>query len=318
MAINGITEHPDKKSLNAGLYNDENKFTAKKNKSTKKILEKITENIFLLSSMISIVSLIIITVFIFINGSGIFFKVGFTNIIFGMEWKPLEGSYGLFPMILSSLLVTIGTTIIGVSIGLMTAVLLAELSPKNLSRIIRPAVDLLAGIPSVVYGFFGLIVIVPIIDSKFGGGGNSILAAIIILGIMILPTIISISETSIRAVPKEYKEGSLALGASHIETIFKVILPAAKSGIFAAIVLAMGRAIGETMAVILVIGNTPQIPNSLFDRARTLTSNIALEMGYAQGLHQEALFATGVVLFVFIMLLNIVLNVFVRKAGENN
>lgn len=318
MAINGITEHPDKNSLNAGLYIDENKYTTKKNKTTKKMPEKITENIFLLSSMISIVSLIIITVFIFINGSGIFFKVGFTNIILGMEWKPLEGSYGLFPMILSSLLVTIGTTIIGVSIGLMTAVLLAELSPKNLSRIIRPAVDLLAGIPSVVYGFFGLIVIVPIIDSKFGGGGNSILAAIIILGIMILPTIISISETSIRAVPKEYKEGSLALGASHIETIFKVILPAAKSGIFAAIVLAMGRSIGETMAVILVIGNTPQIPNSLFDRARTLTSNIALEMGYAQGLHQEALFATGVVLFVFIMLLNIVLNVFVRKAGENN
>lgn len=318
MAINEITEQPDKKYLKAGLYTDENKYTTNKNRTRKKIVEKITENIFLLSSMISIVSLIIITVFIFINGSGIFFKVGFTNIIFGMEWKPLEGSYGLFPMILSSLLVTIGTTFIGVSIGLMTAVLLAEISPKSFSKIIRPAVNLLAGIPSVVYGFFGLIVIVPIIDSKFGGGGNSILAAIIILGIMILPTIISISETSIRAVPKEYKEGSLALGASHIETIFKVILPAAKSGIFAAIVLAMGRAIGETMAVILVIGNTPQIPNSLFDRARTLTSNIALEMGYAQGLHQEALFATGVVLFVFIMLLNIVLNVFIRKAGENN
>ncbi len=316
MAINGISEQMDNKCIKAGLYTDENKYA--NNKNRKKILEKIIENIFLLSSMISIVSLIIITVFIFINGSGIFFKVGFTNIIFGMEWKPLEGSYGLFPMILSSLLVTIGTTFIGVSIGLMTAVLLAEISPKSFSKIIRPAVDLLAGIPSVVYGFFGLIVIVPIIDSKFGGGGNSILAAIIILGIMILPTIISISETSIRAVPKEYKEGSLALGASHIETIFKVILPAAKSGIFAAIVLAMGRAIGETMAVILVIGNTPQIPNSLFDRARTLTSNIALEMGYAQGLHQEALFATGVVLFVFIMLLNIVLNVFIRKAGENN
>lgn len=318
MAINEITEHPDNNSFNAGLYADKTKRVDNKNKNRKNILEKITENIFLLSSLISIVSLITITVFIFANGSPIFFKVGFADIIFGMEWKPLEGAYGIFPMIISSLLVTIGTTFIGVSIGLMTAVLLAEIAPPAFSRIIRPAVDLLAGIPSVVYGFFGLIVIVPLIDSKFGGGGNSLLAAIIILGIMILPTVVSISETSIRAVPKEYKEGSLALGASHIETIFKVILPAAKSGIFAAIVLAMGRAIGETMAAILVIGNTPQIPNSLFDRVRTLTSNIAIEMGYAQGLHQEALFATGVVLFVFIMLLNIVLNVFIRKAGENN
>lgn len=318
MAINEITEHPDNNSFKTGLYADKNKYLATKNKRRKNILERITENIFLLSSLISIFSLIIITLFIFANGSSIFFKVGFTDIIFGMEWRPLEGVYGIFPMIISSLLVTIGTTFIGVSIGLMTAVLLAEIAPPAFSKIIRPAVDLLAGIPSVVYGFFGLIVIVPLIDSKFGGGGNSLLAAIIILGIMILPTVVSISETSIRAVPKEYMEGSLALGASHIETIFKVILPAAKSGIFAAIVLAMGRAIGETMAAILVIGNTPQIPNSLLDRVRTLTSNIAIEMGYAQGLHQEALFATGVVLFVFIMILNIILNVFIRKAGENN
>ncbi len=318
MAINEIAEHSDNKSINAPMYLDKDASVKNKNKKYKSIFETLTEKTFLICSLISILSLIIITVFIFANGIPIFFKVGLTDIIFGMEWKPLEGKFGIFPMILSSLMVTLGATLIGVTIGLMTAVLLAEISPKRLSGIIRPAVDLLAGIPSVVYGFFGLIVLVPLIDRNFGGGGNSLLAAIIILGIMILPTIVSISETSIRAVPKEYKEGSLALGASHIETIFKVILPAAKSGIFAAIVLGMGRAIGETMAVILVIGNTPQIPNSLFDRARTLTSNIAIEMGYAQGLHQESLFATGVVLFIFIMILNIILNVFIRKAGESN
>ncbi len=288
------------------------------NKRLRAIFERITENIFLLCACISILSVIIISVYIFAKGVPIFFKVGFSEIIFGTEWKPLEGKYGLFPMIVASLLVTAGAVLIGVTIGLMTAVLLAEIAPRKLSGIIRPAVELLAGIPSVVYGFFGLIVIVPMIDKSFGGGGNSLLAGIIILGIMILPTIVSIAETSIRAVPKEYKEGSLGLGASHIQTIFKVIIPAAKSGIMAAIVLGMGRAIGETMAAILVIGNTPQIPHSMFERVRTLTSNIAIEMGYAQGMHQQALFATGVILFVFIMVLNIVLNVFIRKAGEGS
>ncbi len=313
---NKITEHSDSNMTQAGMHTDKN--NNGKNKNCKSFLEKITEKTFLICSLISILSLITISVFIFANGTSIFFKVGFMDIILGMVWKPLEGKFGILPMIVSSLYVTAGATLIGVSVGLMTAVLLAEISPKKLSGIIRPAVELLAGIPSVVYGFFGLIVVVPLIDRYLGGGGNSLLAAIIILSIMILPTIVSISETSIRAVPKEYKEGSLALGASHIETIFKVILPAAKSGIFAAIVLGMGRAIGETMAVILVIGNTPLIPNSLIERARTLTSNIAIEMGYAQGLHRESLFATGVVLFVFIMILNIILNVFIRKAGEIN
>ena len=318
MSIKEIAEHSDTKAIQSELYVKKNDNTKSNNKQNRSIFETITEKAFLICSLISILSLVIITVFIFLNGVPIFFKVGFTDIIFGMEWKPLEGKFGIFPMIVSSLLVTLGAILIGVSVGLMTAVLLAEISPQKLSKIIKPAVDLLAGIPSVVYGFFGLIIIVPLIDKYFGGGGNSLLAAIIILGIMILPTIVSIAETSIRAVPKEYKEGSLALGASHIETIFKVILPAAKSGIFAAIVLGMGRAIGETMAVILVIGNTPLIPKSLIDRARTLTSNIAIEMSYAQGLHQEALFATGVVLFIFIMILNITLNLFIHKAGENN
>jgi phosphate transport system permease protein len=316
MSINEITQSSDK-AIHSGLYEGKKDNVKSNNKKYRSLFEAITEKAFLICSLISILSLVIITVFIFANGVPIFFKVGFTDIIFGMEWKPLEGKFGIFPMIVSSLLVTFGAILIGVSVGLMTAVLLAEISPKNLSKIIKPAVDLLAGIPSVVYGFFGLIVIVPLIDKYFGGGGNSMLAAIIILGVMILPTIVSISETSIRAVPKEYKEGSLALGASHIETIFKVILPAAKSGIFAAIVLGMGRAIGETMAAILVIGNTALLPHSLVDRARTLTTNIAIEMSYAQGLHQQALFATGVVLFIFIMILNIILNVFIRKAGEN-
>lgn len=316
MAINEIAQ-PSDKTIHSCLFEDKKDNAKNKNKKYRSLFETITEKAFLICSLISILSLVIITVFIFANGVPIFFKVGFTDIIFGMEWKPLEGKFGIFPMIVSSLLVTLGAILIGVSVGLMTAVLLAEISPKKLSQVIRPAVDLLAGIPSVVYGFFGLIVIVPLIDKYFGGGGNSMLAAIIILGVMILPTIVSISETSIRAVPKEYKEGSLALGASHIETIFKVILPAAKSGIFAAIVLGMGRAIGETMAAILVIGNTALLPHSLVDRARTLTTNIAIEMSYAQGLHQQALFATGVVLFIFIMMLNIILNVFIRKAGEN-
>lgn len=290
--------------------------TNRQSKMIRSVIEYVIEHLFLICALISIISVLIITIFIFINGVPIFFKVGFKEIIFGMEWKPQEEKFGIFPMILASVAATIGAITVGVSIGLMTAVFLSEVAPKWLSGIIRPAIELLAGIPSVVYGFFGLIVIVPIVDQMFGGGGNSLFVGIVILSIMILPTIISIAETSIRAVPKEYKEGSLALGASHIQTIFKVIIPAAKSGIMAAVVLGMGRAIGETMAAILVIGNTPQIPHSLFDRIRTLTSNIAIEMSYAQGLHQEALFATGVVLFVFIMLLNVILNVIIRKGGE--
>lgn len=316
MMTKDIAHYPEEGLVNEDFYKD--KFGAFGNKKLRALVERITEHIFLISACISVFSVLIISIYIFANGIPIFFKVGFKEMILGMEWKPLEGKFGLFPMIIASILATFGAVVLGVTIGLMTAILLAEIAPKNLSKIIRPAVELLAGIPSVVYGFFGLIVIVPLIDKYFGGGGNSILAAVIILGIMILPTIVSIAETSIKAVPKEYKEGSLALGASHIQTIFKVILPAAKSGILAAIVLGMGRAIGETMAVILVIGNTPQIPNSIFERARTLTSNIAIEMSYAQGLHQEALFATGVVLFMFIMLLNIVLNVFIRKAGDQS
>nr|WP_156936290.1 phosphate ABC transporter permease subunit PstC [Clostridiisalibacter paucivorans] len=280
------------------------------------LLEKIVEIIFFLSACVAIISIGTITIFIFIKGSPAIFKIGIKDFVLGKEWQPMADIYGIFPMIIASVYATLGAIVIGVPIGLFTAIFIAELAPPWLVKIVRPAVELLAGIPSVVYGFFGLIVIVPMIDKYFGGGGNSLLAASIILGVMILPTIVSISETSIRAVPNEYKEGSLAMGASHIQTIFKVIIPAAKSGILAAVVLGIGRAIGETMAVILVAGNTPMIPGSLLDRVRPMTANIALEMGYAFGLHQEALFATGVILFIFIMILNIILNMVTYRAGE--
>ncbi|MCX8131134.1 MAG: phosphate ABC transporter permease subunit PstC [Clostridia bacterium] len=291
--------------------------TGRKNKRFKKTLEKIVENIFLLCACVAILSVLIIAIYIFVKGSPAIFKIGVWKFISGTTWMPSAGEYGIFPFIVASILATLGAVIFGVIIGLFTAIFLAEIAPKWMVRVFRPAIELLAGIPSIVYGFFGLIVIVPLIRQYIGGEGNSLLAGIIILSIMILPTIVSISETSMRAVPNSYKEGSLALGATHIQTIFRVILPAAKSGILTAIVLGTGRAIGETMAVILITGNTPMIPHAVTDRVRTLTSNIALEMGYAQGLHQEALFATGVILFVFIMILNIILNLIIyKKAGE--
>lgn len=283
-----------------------------------KVWEKLIETIFLICACVAILSVAVITVYVFIKGSPAIFKIGVWNFIAGQVWQPKAEVFGIFPMIAASVLGTFGAIVIGVTIGIFTAIFLAEISPKWLARFFRPAVELLAGIPSVVYGFFGLMVLVPLISKYLGGAGNSLLAVIIILSVMILPTIVSISETSIRAVPVTYKEGSLALGATHIQTIFKVLIPAARSGIMAAIVLGVGRAIGETMAVILVSGNTPLLPHALTDRVRTLTANIALEMGYASGLHQDALFATGVVLFVFIMLLNIMLNVMIRrKAGES-
>jgi len=275
--------------------------------------EKIIEKVFEFSAAISIFSLILIAIFIFIKGMPFVFEIGFINFVFGRTWEPLSDIFGIFPMILASIYVTIGSVIFAVPIGIFTAVFLSEIAPKHLSNVINIAVELLAAIPSVIYGFFGLLVIVPLIDKNFGKGGNSLLAAIIILGIMILPTIITISKNAINSVPSDYKEGSLALGLSHVETIFKVMIPSAKSGILASVVLALGRAVGETMAVILVIGNTVQIPRSILDRARTLTANIAIEMGYAYGLHQEALFATGVILFVFIMILNLVLNFFISS-----
>lgn len=278
--------------------------------------EKIIEKVFLISACITIISMVLITIFIFTEGGPAIFKIGVVNFLFGKEWEPVTEIFGILPMIIGSLLAVIGAILVSVPIGIFTAIFTAEIAPNWLIKIIETSVELLASIPSVVYGFFGLSVIVPMIDKLWGGGGNSLLAVIIILAIMILPTIMSISENSIKSVPKEYREASLAMGVSQVQTIFKVVLPSAKSGITAALILGIGRAIGETMAVILVAGNTPLIPNSLLSRVRTMTANIAIEMGYAYGLHQEALFATGVVLFVFIMLLNMSLNILNSKVGE--
>jgi len=274
------------------------------------------EKMFLISASIAVLALLVIGIYILVSGLPGMFKIGVGQFLFGEKWSPSEGYYGILTMIIASLIATLGATVLGVGIGVPTAIFLSDIAPKWAVRILRPAVELLAGIPSVVYGYFGLVVLVPLISNTFGGAGNSLLAVIIILAIMILPTIINLSEIAIRAVPKSYKEASLGIGASKIQTLLKVSLPSAKSGIAASIILGMGRAIGETMAVILVAGNTPQIPGSLLDSVRTLTINIAFEMSYATGIHREALFATGVVLFVIIMILNFALQaVLNRKAG---
>jgi phosphate transport system permease protein len=293
------------------------KMNIEKNTASKnRIIENIFSKFFFLSAIISIMSLVIIIIFVFAKGIPAIIEIGLMDFIFGKLWRPSSNDFGILPMILGSIYATIGALLIGVPIGILTAIYMSEIASKQIRKMIIPMVELLAGIPSVIYGFFGLIVIVPLIDQIAGNGGNSLLAAMIILGIMILPTIINISDTSLRAVPKEYRENSIALGASKMQTIFGVVLPAAKSGVLTAVVLGIGRAIGETMAVILVAGNSPQIPISIFDRFRSMTANIAIEMGYAFGLHQEALFATGVVLFVFIIILNLGLNLFIRKASD--
>jgi len=283
--------------------------------SNRLIVEKIVKTMFLLAAITSVISMVLIAGFTLAKGLPAIKEIGFMNFVFGMKWKPGAKIFGIFPMIVASIYATIGAVIVGVPIGLLTAIFIAEVAPKWLVNILTPMVDLLAAIPSVVYGFFGLIVILPKIDSVFKNGGNSLLAVILILGVMILPTIINISAYAIKAVPKEYKEGSLALGATKIQTIFKVMLPAAKSGILAGVILGIGRAVGETMAVLLVAGNAAIMPTSLLSRVRTLTGNIAVEMSYATGLHQEALFATGVVLFAFIILLNMSLRFITREAS---
>lgn len=279
-------------------------------------IEKFAEIIFLVSAVVSVISLLIIAFFIFSQGMPGMLKIGIGKFLTGQIWQPRAEIFGILPMILGSVYATLGAAVIGVPIGVLTAVFISEIAPVWLAKKVRAAVDLLAAIPSVVYGFFGLVVFIPMIDKLTNGaGGDSLLAAILILSIMILPTVTSITETSLRAVPNVYREGSLALGATHIQTIFSVTIPAAKSGIFSAIVLGIGRAVGEAMAVILVSGNAPQIAGSIFDRIRTMTANIALEMGYASGLHTQALFATGVVLFLFIMLLNVLLNMIKNRSG---
>lgn len=289
------------------------------NNKSKYFIESLTEKIFLISASVAVISLLLIIGFVFYKGLRPFIIEGYSfwDFIFGTQWIPSANKYGILPMIVASLGATIGALLIGVPVGILTSIFIAEIAPKKISKIMSGAVELLAGIPSVLYGVFGLAIIVPTIQEIFNlPKGQSLLAVIIVLAIMMLPTVITVSETAIRAVPNAYKEGSLALGASKTETIFKVIVPAAKSGIMTGVVLGIGRAIGETMAVILVAGNTPVIPSSIMDSVRPLTTNIALEMGYAFGTHQEMLFATGVVLFTFILILNLVLSKLSNKGGK--
>lgn len=289
------------------------------NNKSKYFIESLTEKIFLISASVAVISLLLIIGFVFYKGLRPFIIEGYSfwDFIFGTQWIPSANKYGILPMIVASLGATIGALLIGVPVGILTSIFIAEIAPKKIAKVMSGAVELLAGIPSVLYGVFGLAIIVPTIQDVFNlPKGQSLLAVIIVLAIMMLPTVITVSETAIRAVPNAYKEGSLALGASKTETIFKVIVPAAKSGIMTGVVLGIGRAIGETMAVILVAGNTPVIPSSIIDSVRPLTTNIALEMGYAFGTHQEMLFATGVVLFTFILILNLVLSKLSNKGGK--
>lgn len=280
--------------------------------------EKIMRGVFFATACTSVLAVALICFFLFSNGANALAEIGVFEFLFGTIWRPNIDIYGIFPMIIGSIYVTFGAIVIGVPIGILTAIFMAFYCPALFYKPLKIATDILAGIPSVVYGFFGLIVIVPLVKDfgrflGMGGNGNSLLTASILLGIMILPTIISVTESALKAVPKLYYEGALALGATHEKAIFSVIIPAAKSGILASIVLGIGRAIGETMAVIMVAGNQARIPSDIFQGARTLTANVVIEMGYATGLHRDALIATGVVLFLFILLINGVLAVLNKR-----
>lgn len=279
----------------------------------KNIKEKVMKLLFFLTALVSIAAVILICIFLFASGIPAIKEIGVFKFLLGTSWKPANNLYGILPMIVGSFYVTAGALIIGVPIGILTAVFMARFAPRSIYAPLKAAVNLMAGIPSVVYGFFGLVVLVPFIREAFGGRGMSVLTASVLLGLMILPTIISVSETSIRAVPESYYEGGLALGASHERSVFFTVLPAAKSGIFAGVVLGIGRAIGETMAVMMVAGNQAVIPDSMLSGVRTLTTNIVLEMGYSTDLHREALIGTAVVLFVFILIINLSLSLFKRR-----
>jgi phosphate transport system permease protein len=288
--------------------------------------ERIIENIIRISAAASVAAVALITIFIFISGMPVIAKTGLYNFVTGTDWSPTAGIYGILPLIVGSLAVTLGALVIGIPTGIGCAVFLSEVADKRTAGIFKSAIELLAGIPSVVYGFFGLIVLVPAIrtyivpivqkfDPDVSTSGFSILAGALILAMMILPTIVSVSENAISSVPQEYREASLALGADRRETITKVILPAARSGIFASIILGMGRAIGETMAVLMITGNVAVLPKSLLDPVATMTGTIAMEMSYASPSHKEALFAVGIILFVIIVLLNVVAQAVMKRFG---
>ena len=278
-----------------------------------KVLEFLMKIVFLICACISIAAVIMICVFMFANGVPAIKEIGFVKFLFGMEWRPGQGLYGIGPMIVGSIYVTAGAMVVGVPIGLLTAVFLAKYSSKKIYKIVKPMVNLMAGIPSIIFGFFGLVVIIPAIQSMFDTSGKGILAASLLLGMMILPTVINTSEAAIRAVPESYYEGALALGATKERSIFKTVIPAAKSGVMSGIILGMGRAIGETLEVVMVAGNQAILPDSILSGTRTLTSNIVLEMAYATGLQRRALIGTAVVLFVFILIINVCFSTLNRK-----
>ncbi|HNQ63974.1 MAG TPA: phosphate ABC transporter permease subunit PstC [Syntrophorhabdaceae bacterium] len=282
----------------------------KKYRFNKEHLVRAILTIFALSSLLF---LFLIFIFILFEGLPLFLKIGLNKIILGFKWAPTKDSFGIFPMVVSSFLVTFGALVIGAPLGLSCAIYLSEYSGKKTKMFLKPALELLAGIPSVVYGFLGVIYIVPLVRNYLGGSGFSLLSTSIVLGVMILPTIISISFDAIVSVPKTYREGSFAMGATKWQTIYKVIIPSAKSGILASFILGMGRAIDETMAVIMIAGNALKIPTSILDPLRTLTGNIALELAYATGDHRLSLFSTGVVLLVIIMILNYIANFGIKR-----
>ncbi len=281
--------------------------------------EKFFEVLFLGAALISILAVLVICIFLFASGMPAMTEIGIMDFIFGTEWRPSSNVYGIFSMIVGSIYITAGSMVFGVPIGIMTAVFMAKFCPAWLYRYIKPGINLLAGIPSIIYGFFGMIALVPLIRDNVADGyydGNSILTASILLGIMILPTVIGISESAIRAVPQHYYEGALALGATHERSVFSVVLPAAKSGVFASVVLAIGRSIGETMAVIMVAGNQARITGNPLLGIRTMTANVVIEMKYAADLHEGALIATGVVLFVFILIINLSFSLIKRRVNK--
>lgn len=261
----------------------------------------------------ALTSLLLITIFIFKEGVPFIARVGFKDFLLSSDWRPQAGHFGIYPMIVASLLVTFGAMLVGAPLGIACAVFLNEFVSKPVTNIIKPVIELLEGIPSVVYGFIGIVIVAPLIRAHFGGPGLSILCASLVLGVMMLPTIISISKDALASVPQAYREGALALGATRWQSVHMVIFKAARSGIVAAVILSMARTIGETMAVIMVAGNAVQLPRSALDSVRTLTANIALEMGYATGLHRQALFATGIVLFLMIMALNALAMTAIKK-----
>ena len=285
----------------------------------KKYKEQVMHAVFFIAACASVLAVALICLFLFVNGIPAMKEIGIFKFLLGTMWKPGNNIYGILPMIMGSIYVTAGAILIGVPIGILTSVFMASYCPKKVYRFLKSAIDLLAGIPSVVYGFFGLMMLVPLIRDLFHkGNGSSILSASILLGIMILPTIIGVTESAIRAVPSNYYEGSLALGATKERSLFFVVLPAAKSGLIAGVVLGIGRAIGETMAVVMVAGNQARMPAGILRGVRTMTSNIVLEMGYAADLHRQVLFTIGLVLFVFIMLINVVLTRILKKGIDDD